>query len=96
MLISTFIETLWKRDFKFGVRCTLLAPFIFLLGKSKAAFPLVEDDTLFSDVEGTLDWLNYKPEAEHWDVVGRAMLKSEFKLPKNALKQSHFLERGLL
>lgn len=53
-----------------------------LLGLDQLAFPVVEDLTLFSDLEGTLDWLNQVPSEENWEVVRRALRRKEFGLPQ--------------
>lgn len=53
-----------------------------LLGQSKLIFPVYYDQTLFSDVSGTLNWLDCAPRDENWDAVRRALRRKEFKLPK--------------
>ena len=53
-----------------------------LLGKSPLTIPLVEDATLFSDVEGTLIWLNSRPADKNWDAVRKGLRRRVFELPK--------------
>lgn len=68
-----------------------------LLGFERIAIPLAEDNTLFSNVEGTLRWLNQAPEVEDWEAVRKAIRKREFKLGKAANKREpHSLEGKLL
>ncbi len=52
-----------------------------LLGQAKLIIPVVEDLTLFSDIGGTLGWLNQIPTQANWDAVGRAIRRTEFKFP---------------
>jgi len=54
-----------------------------LLGQNQLLIPLVEDLTLFSDVEGTLNWLNSKPNHEDWESIRCALKKTNFALRKN-------------
>ena len=54
----------------------------FLLGMGTVEFPVAEDETLFSDLEGTLSWLNRKPDDDDWLQVSWAMKQSQFRLPK--------------
>ena len=56
----------------------------FLTGMSPAGFPVLEDDTLFSDIEGTLSWLNACPPEEDWLAVSWAMKQSQFKLSRGS------------
>jgi REP element-mobilizing transposase RayT len=52
-----------------------------LIGMSTVPFPLLEDDTLFNDFEGTLSWMN---ETYATDVLGdieKALRKGTFSLP---------------
>jgi putative transposase len=68
-----------------------------LLGAQRLLIPVAEDLTLFSDVEGTLQWLNRKPEEKHWETVRRALRKERFKLPKEAnTNKAHGLEVDML
>jgi hypothetical protein len=60
-----------------------------LLGRSKLIIPMAEDITLFSDVEGTVKWLNTPPHTEDWRAIGRALRKREFKLTR----QNHKFHR---
>jgi REP element-mobilizing transposase RayT len=54
-----------------------------LLGKWSLLIPTEEDRTLFSDVTGTLVWLNKKPKVESRDAVCAALKRREFKLPRD-------------
>ncbi len=53
-----------------------------LLGKSRLIVPVVEDVTLFSDVAGTLNWLNQESAPQDWLAVRRALRRKDFELPK--------------
>lgn len=68
-----------------------------LLGKSHLPFPMAYDETLFSDIDSTLEWLNKTPNKDSWAAVEKALGKSQFKLPrsKNGKKQNT-LEINLL
>ncbi len=69
----------------------------FLLGGLRATFPVVGDETLFSDVEGTLSWLNRQSAERDWTAVGRAMKRKEFRLNKDShSKKPHHLNFDLL
>ncbi len=63
-----------------------------LLGFSRLEVPVCEDTLLFDDVLGTLDWLNTDPEKELWQMVGVAMRKKTFQLPKSDSHRRHRLE----
>lgn len=52
-----------------------------LLGLQKLEFPVAYDDTLFSDVDGCIRWLNRKPSEENWETVRKALRRKEFTLP---------------
>src|SRR5262245_30926652 len=68
-----------------------------LLGFEHLQIPVYEDQTLFNDVEGTLAWLNQKPDPDHWDVVKKSLRRQIFTLPKDInTKRSHALEVQLL
>ncbi|OYZ20970.1 MAG: hypothetical protein B7Y39_09790 [Bdellovibrio sp. 28-41-41] len=61
-----------------------------LLGKKSGVIPLVEDETLMSDPEGTLDWLNEAYLPNEVEVIKAATKKKIFKLsrdPKSGRKQ---------
>lgn len=53
-----------------------------LLGFRRISIPLVSDETLFSDVEGTIKWLNTPVAFENRVAMSRALKKSSYKLPK--------------
>jgi REP element-mobilizing transposase RayT len=54
-----------------------------LIGRSQLIIPVEYDDALFSDIEGTLRWLNEDyPTHEYRDAMSRGLRRSEFKLPK--------------
>lgn len=52
------------------------------LGVRKILIPVVEDLTLFSDVEGTLAWIDSKPSEENWQSVRKALRKRDFMIEK--------------
>lgn len=52
------------------------------LGLSKMLIPVDDDLTLFSDVEGTLSWLNRPPNEKMWKAMRLALHRKEFKLSK--------------
>lgn len=66
-----------------------------LLGQSKLIIPVVEDFTLFSDVEGTLQWLNTPVSMDHQTAVRKALTHKKFQLPR-ANSRVHPLEFDLL
>lgn len=69
----------------------------FLLGDSKASFPIVEDHILFTDVEKTLGWLNTKTSIEDWNSVSKALRKARFRFAKSdILKRPNSLEYRLI
>lgn len=68
-----------------------------LLGFEHQYIPLIEDQTLFDDVEGTLAWLNSAPDESDWEAVRKALRRREFKLAKDRNSRcAHHLERDLL
>lgn len=54
-----------------------------LLGLRHLLIPVIHDDTLFSNVEGTLAWLNRAPKEGYKRALELAMRRQEFKLPVN-------------
>lgn len=66
-----------------------------LLGQSRLLVPLIEDQTLFSDVEGVMDWLNTQPKSEHTDEIRRALKHSVFSLGPSQSRKRSFLEDGV-
>jgi REP element-mobilizing transposase RayT len=66
-----------------------------LLGRRRLLIPVVEDLTLFSDVDGTLQWINKKPTDENWNAVKYAGRKREFKFAK-INGRPHPLENDML
>jgi REP element-mobilizing transposase RayT len=52
-----------------------------LIGRSKLIIPLCEDSTLFSDVEGTLNWIGTAFTENHSDQIQKALRRREFKYP---------------
>ncbi len=63
------------------------------LGSVKLGIPVVNDVTLFSDIERTLKWLNTNPLDEHKNAVKKALRKPIFKLAiKRSLRKPHPLE----
>jgi putative transposase len=68
-----------------------------LLGESHLQIPVFEDTTLFSDIPGTLQWLNARPKDEHWMTIEKALRRRVFTLPKDPnTKKAHALEVDLL
>ncbi len=53
-----------------------------LLGRRKILIPVQEDLILFSDVEGTLSWLNRAPSEKNWKAVRAALHRPEFYFAK--------------
>jgi REP element-mobilizing transposase RayT len=66
-----------------------------LLGRRQMILPVTYDDTLFSDVEGTLKWLNSAPSPEDREAMRLALRRSEFKLPRSKSGGLHRLETQL-
>lgn len=53
--------------------------------------PIQYDDTLFSDLEGTLEWLNTPGTDENREAIRRALRRKDFKLPSSS-QIAHTLE----
>jgi putative transposase len=69
----------------------------FLLGENKATFSVTYDDTLFSDIDGTLQWINHRPTDEAWRSVELAMHRKFFKLSRvDSCRKENPLEKHLL
>lgn len=66
-----------------------------LLGRSRLIIPIEEDQTLFSNLEGTLEWINLEPPEEDWQAVRKALRRREFTLGK-VDKAAHPLEINAL
>lgn len=66
-----------------------------LLGFRQLIIPVEFDATLFSDVDGTLKWLNTAPSEENKEAMRRALRRSEFKLPRGKDGKLHSLESQL-
>jgi putative transposase len=49
-----------------------------LLGSRRLTIPVEDDLTLFNDPEGTLEWLNRKPDEQNWQAVRKATRRREF------------------
>ena len=60
-----------------------------LLGHRHLLIPVGDDQTLFSDIEGTLSWLNHQPKAEDWEAVKRALHRPEFAFPRPNNRPHH-------
>lgn len=68
-----------------------------LLGMDHTIIPVEEDTTLYSDVEGTLRWLNSPVKENDWQCVRKALRRSEFKFAKDRIKRCpHVLETELI
>jgi putative transposase len=66
-----------------------------ILGQSRLSIPIVEDVTLFSDVEGTLQWLNTETSPSNMEAIRKAFRRKVFTLPK-INSRPHPLETDLL
>lgn len=66
-----------------------------LLGHQRLTIPVYEDSTLFSDIDGTLAWLNRKPKEEDWIAVRRALHRRSFGFPSSNSRR-HKLETDTL
>lgn len=53
-----------------------------LVGNSRLIIPVCEDETLFSNFEGTLKWVNTDYLEGHKDKIKKALQKTEFKFSK--------------
>jgi putative transposase len=49
-----------------------------ILGLQKIIMPVEEDLILFDDIDGTLNWLNRKPNEQNWESVRKAIRRKEF------------------
>lgn len=68
-----------------------------LIGLEHTTIPVTEDLTLFSDVEGTLRWLNQDVCNEDWESVRNALRRKQFQLRKTPIsRRPNRLERHLL
>lgn len=67
-----------------------------LLGKTKLLVPVSEDILLFDDLEGIVKWLNRRPTADDWEIIGNSLKKSRFKIVKNRSGRPSHLETQLL
>lgn len=65
-----------------------------LLGQAHLMIPVVEDTTLFSDIEGTLSCLNTAPSPEKLESVRYALKRSHFQHRKNRQDGKVTLELG--
>lgn len=63
-----------------------------LLGQQQLAVSMLEDITLFSDVEGTLAWLNTAPKEGHRDQLRRALRHPIMAFGKTPARKPHALE----
>lgn len=66
-----------------------------LLGLDHCLVPVESDDTLFSDTEGTLRWINQDAPAEDWQSVRNALRKPEFRLRLTDKKRNHLEDNAL-
>jgi len=66
-----------------------------LLGFSRLLFPLLPDDTLFNDVEGTLAWINQSYLEGHRETVKRALRRNQFSIPLTLNRKASALETNL-
>jgi len=65
-----------------------------LLGKRRGIIPLLEDTTLFEDVEGTLSWLNQPHTSEELETLRTGFRKKTFALGKDrATNSAHPMSR---
>ncbi|MCB0340724.1 MAG: transposase [Bdellovibrionales bacterium] len=60
-----------------------------LMGRSHTLIPTTYDDTLFSDLEATLNWLNQPPQRDDLSAVQSALRKRVFKLPRSTTYGQH-------
>ena len=60
-----------------------------LLGHKRMFIPVEKDETLFSDLHGTLQWLNTAPSEEDWEDVRLALRRQEFKLSRDNGRRHH-------
>ena len=87
----------YRNPVKAGL-CDLVTDYPFgtlkiLLGQQQGTTPLIDDDTLFSDVSGTLNWLNEGYKEEEQDVIRKALKRKVFELaPCPTTRSKHPLE----
>jgi putative transposase len=68
-----------------------------LLGQSHLIIPVEEDLTLFNNIDGTVNWLNKKPEPKNWEAVKQALRRPTFKLAADkSTKKENLLEFDML
>lgn len=53
-----------------------------LIGRTRLVIPVCEDEMLFSNFEGTLNWLNRDYLEDHKDKIRKALRKTVFCFPK--------------
>lgn len=51
-----------------------------LLGQRRGIIPMITDETLFNDINGTLKWLNEAYSAENAEALRKALRKKQFKI----------------
>ena len=68
-----------------------------LLGQARTIIPVVNDETLFDDVDGQLKWLNeVYPSDEIRIDIKNALRKKEFHFAKDGHGNPHRLELGMV
>jgi len=58
-----------------------------ILGGSRLNIPILNDDTLFADIDATLRWLNTRPNQEKTEAVRCALKRPLFQAPKDKSKR---------
>lgn len=65
-----------------------------LLGERKGLFPMICDDTLFSDIEGTLQWLNTNYSSDQTRAIAKGLKRKSFRIPKNRSTRRPIVDLG--
>jgi len=66
------------------------------LGLSKITLPLLPDNTLMSDIDGCLAWLNQPTEDKSWQMIKRALHRKKFKFSPSPDRAQNPLENKLI
>lgn len=65
-----------------------------IMGKTQAVIPLAEDCTFFSDISGTLQWLNTMPCTKKLDAVRWGLKRPTFKSKKCRITRRPILKKN--
>lgn len=67
-----------------------------LLGQSRLSVPVLFDDTLFANTEGTLKWLNEEPDLQKQEAVKFALTRKYFKFSQQKSSLHYMSENEVI